>query len=346
MTGMAGVEREMENLFNALRPDSGMDKDHQQRIKDKVFGPTSFYVTEIRPLASLKLVNLNSPSASNQDLVAFSVLVSTRASTGRPACGLRIGLTKLKAKLTGSKKTWHCRSAATCVHQGQRFLKRSPKTWRRSLVSPRRLCRPETTCLNLSALLKGCHPSRSQGCGALVAGDQYTAILVTDPESEEEDPRGGPRVAFQLAPSSVVQPQESAGWQRGVALVLGALTLATALQLGLTANISKLPQVGGQPGIHTPTSFHCGAPSVSSPMTCACWGLQELVDFIAQPDNLRGELPAEIENYDVLPYFLGALPLAASVLGVQAVHEIAHRVVAATKQVLPQLLSWIALLHT
>ena len=88
VTGMAGVEREMENLFNALRPDSGMDKDHQQRIKDKVFGPTSFYVTEIRPLASLKLVNLNSPSASNQDLVAFSVLVSTQPSTSRPACGL------------------------------------------------------------------------------------------------------------------------------------------------------------------------------------------------------------------------------------------------------------------
>ena len=158
---------------------------------------------------------------------------------------------------------------------------------------------------------------------------------MTDPESEEEDPRGGPRVAFQLAPSSVIQPQESAGWQRGVALVLGALTLATALQLGLTANISKLPQVGGPPRIHAPASFHRSAPPlVSSRMTCACWGLQELVDFIAQPDNLRGELPAEIENYDVLPYFLGALPLAASVLGVQAVHEIAHRVVAATKQVL------------
>ena len=178
------------------------------------------------------------------------------------------------------------------------------------------------------------------------AGDQYTAILVTDPESEEEDPRGGPRVAFQLAPSSVIQPQESAGWQRGVALVLGALTLATALQLGLTANISKLPQVRGRPGIHAPTSCHRSAPSVPSPLTCACWGLQELVDFIAQPDNLRGELPTEIENYDVLPYFLGALPLAASVLGVQAVHEIAHRVVAATKQVLLHLLSWSALLHT
>ena len=92
----------MENLFNALRPDSGMDKDHQQRIKDKVFGPTSFYVTEIRPLASLKLVNLNSPSASNQDLVAFSVLVSTRSSTSRQS-GLHIGLSRLRAVLTGSK---------------------------------------------------------------------------------------------------------------------------------------------------------------------------------------------------------------------------------------------------
>ena len=66
--------------------------------------------------------------------------------------------------------------------------------------------------------------------------------MVTDPQAEEEDPRGGPRVAFQIADAQELRPADAQGWQRGLAVVLGVLTLATALQLGLTANISKLPK--------------------------------------------------------------------------------------------------------
>lgn len=68
--------------------------------------------------------------------------------------------------------------------------------------------------------------------------------------------------------------------------------------------------------------------------------LQEVLDYFSQPDSLRGDLPPEIENYDALPFFLAAMPITLSVLGIQLVHEIAHAAVAATRKVrvLPTLL--------
>lgn len=85
------------------------------------------------------------------------------------------------------------------------------------------------------------HAARSHPVA--VIGDQYTAVMVTDPEAEDEDPRGGPRVAFQIASSSIIQPAKTSSWQWGLAFVLGVLTIATAFQLGLVANVSMLPKV-------------------------------------------------------------------------------------------------------
>lgn len=65
----------MESLFNALLPQNSINRSDQQRMKDKVFQPTSFFVTEIKPLSGLRIVNLNSPSASNQELIQSSILV-------------------------------------------------------------------------------------------------------------------------------------------------------------------------------------------------------------------------------------------------------------------------------
>ena len=53
--------------------------------REKVFGPTSFFVTSIQPLSNLKMMNvkivdLNTPSASSPDLIQSSVLVRPRAS--------------------------------------------------------------------------------------------------------------------------------------------------------------------------------------------------------------------------------------------------------------------------
>lgn len=67
--------------------------------------------------------------------------------------------------------------------------------------------------------------------------------MVTDPDSEEDDTRGGPRVAFQIASSELIQPQAWGTAQKVLAVVLGVLTVATALQLGLASNVSRLPKV-------------------------------------------------------------------------------------------------------
>lgn len=62
-------------------------------------------------------------------------------------------------------------------------------------------------------------------------------------QDETPEVRANPRIAFQIMPSAVVQPNPPPGWQNTAAGVLFLLTLATSLQLGLVANVSKLPKV-------------------------------------------------------------------------------------------------------
>lgn len=73
--GKEGIEREMESLFNALLPQNAISRGDQARMRERVFQPNSFYVTEIRPLAGIRIVNLNSPSASSPELIQSSILV-------------------------------------------------------------------------------------------------------------------------------------------------------------------------------------------------------------------------------------------------------------------------------
>lgn len=61
--------------------------------------------------------------------------------------------------------------------------------------------------------------------------------------------------------------------------------------------------------------------------------MQEVIDFVQQPENLKGAVPIEVEDYDPIPYFLSALPITLAVLGAQSAHEVAHRVVASSKKV-------------
>lgn len=63
-----------------------------------------------------------------------------------------------------------------------------------------------------------------------------------------------------------------------------------------------------------------------------------MIEFVQQPDALKGVVPIEVEDYDPIPYFLSALPIALAVLGQQTAHEVAHRVVASSKKVEPPLL--------
>ncbi len=42
------LRTEFEKLLQILRPESVMDKEDLQQMKDKVFGPMTFFVTETR----------------------------------------------------------------------------------------------------------------------------------------------------------------------------------------------------------------------------------------------------------------------------------------------------------
>ena len=68
--------------------------------------------------------------------------------------------------------------------------------------------------------------------------------MTADPETDEEDTRGGPRVAFLIMPAIFARPKPTPKWQYIFAAVLVALTLGSGLQLGLLANIARLPKVG------------------------------------------------------------------------------------------------------
>ncbi len=72
-------------------------------------------------------------------------------------------------------------------------------------------------------------------------------LLVEDPDAEEEDARGGARVAFQVMPTAAVEPAPAPAWQSYAAAVLFLFSAATCLQLGLAANVSLLPKARSAP---------------------------------------------------------------------------------------------------
>ena len=57
--------------------------------------------------------------------------------------------------------------------------------------------------------------------------------------------------------------------------------------------------------------------------------MQEIVEFLNRPDALQSDsLPQDVLDFDAVPYFMSALPITASVMGVQLLHELSHRAVA------------------
>lgn len=58
--------------------------------------------------------------------------------------------------------------------------------------------------------------------------------------------------------------------------------------------------------------------------------LQETLEYFANPDNLNTAdvLPPGLANWDPAPYLASAIPIALSVIGVNFVHEIGHRIAA------------------
>ncbi len=83
-------------------------------------------------------------------------------------------------------------------------------------------------------------------------------FMTADPETDEEDTRGGPRVAFLIMPAIFARPKPTPKWQYIFAAVLVALTLGSGLQLGLLANIARLPKVGvAKPFSHASSCRAC-----------------------------------------------------------------------------------------
>jgi hypothetical protein len=61
---------------------------------------------------------------------------------------------------------------------------------------------------------------------------------------------------------------------------------------------------------------------------------QEILEWLSAPDALQADsLPKFVEEFDAVPYLLSALLIAGAVMGTQAAHELAHRIVAARKGV-------------
>lgn len=143
---------------------------------------------------------------------------------------------------------------------------------------------------------------------------KYEVLMVEDEQQVDQDGPApvagtankfaafGPRVAFQIVPAAQAQPPQSNGWRTGAAVVLFLLFVASSLQLSLVANITKLPK--------------------------------ETLEFFANSDNFNSDvLPPGLESWDPTSYFITAVPIFVSVLGINVSHEIGHRIAAALRGV-------------
>ncbi|XP_058105819.1 probable zinc metalloprotease EGY1, chloroplastic isoform X2 [Magnolia sinica] len=129
-----------------------------------------------------------------------------------------------------------------------------------------------------------------------ITGDKYNLFMVEEPNSEEPDPRGGPRLSFGLLRKEVSEPGPTTLWQYVIALLLFVFTIGSCVELGIASQLNRLPP--------------------------------ELVKYFTDPDAT--EAP---DMQLLLPFVESALPLAYGVLGVQLFHEVGHFLAAFPKKV-------------
>lgn len=138
--------------------------------------------------------------------------------------------------------------------------------------------------------------SKLQSLLAEVMGDKYNLFMVEEPNSEEPDPRGGPRVSFGLLRKEVSEPGPTSLWQYVIALLLFLLTIGSSVELGIASQINRLPP--------------------------------EIVKYFTDPNAVE---PPDMQL--LLPFVDSALPLAYGVLGVQLFHEVGHFLAAFPRKV-------------
>jgi hypothetical protein len=62
--------------------------------------------------------------------------------------------------------------------------------------------------------------------------------------------------------------------------------------------------------------------------------VQETLEYFANPDNLNSDvLPPGLSTWDPAPYLASAVPIAVSVVGVNFLHELGHRIAAFIRKV-------------
>ena len=164
---------------------------------------------------------------------------------------------------------------------------------------------------NLRADRAGVWESTQRGLEKMFDG-KYTAFMLEEP-TEGGAPGGdvaidskfGPRVSFLIVPSDRAGPNPgTTGWQYFLAIALMGLTVGSAIQLGLVAEISKLP-----------------------PETMS-W-LQQAGDV----DLPEGALPPGLENFDSVAYVEAALPISIGVMASTIGHEIGHQIAAYMRKI-------------
>ncbi|KAL8460157.1 hypothetical protein ACS0TY_031895 [Phlomoides rotata] len=131
---------------------------------------------------------------------------------------------------------------------------------------------------------------------AEVMGDKYNLFMVEEPNSEGDDPRGGPRVSFGLLRREVSDPEQTTLWQYVIALLLFLLTIGSSVELGIASQINRLPP--------------------------------EVVKYFTDPNAVE---PPDMQT--LYPFVDSALPLAYGVLGVQIFHEVGHLLAAFPRKV-------------
>ncbi|XP_035840857.1 probable zinc metalloprotease EGY1, chloroplastic isoform X1 [Helianthus annuus] len=131
---------------------------------------------------------------------------------------------------------------------------------------------------------------------AEIMGDKYNLFMVEEPNSENPDPRGGPRVSFGMLRKEVSEPGPTTLWQYVIAVLLFVLTIGSSVELGIASQINRLPP--------------------------------EIVKYFTDPDAIE---PPDMQL--LYPFVEPALPLAYGVLGVQLFHEVGHFLAAFPKNV-------------
>jgi hypothetical protein len=127
-------------------------------------------------------------------------------------------------------------------------------------------------------------------------GTKYDLFMVEEPNAEEEDPRGGPRVSFVLLRKEVSDPGPTTLWQYVIAAILFILTAGSCLELGVASQLSRLPP--------------------------------DVVQYFTSPESMD---PPDLQL--LVPFVDSALPLAYGVFGVQLFHEAGHWLAAAPRKV-------------